>query len=406
MNATVFLLVFAVLGVLLYIHMQYRLLHETDESLLQAKSRIQSMNTTHDLLKPQKPDQEQDDRIAYLFWDANGQPAGQITLKAFPLDQAGKFHERENEERAKTVSVEGNRYRVLQIPVSVETNGTVITSVSLVKNIRDVERTLDSLLRDIGLGVLAGAIIFILAGIFLANRALIPIRSAWDKQQRFVADASHELRTPTAIIRAQSELILKSPTRTIEQESPKVAVILQEARRMGKLLDDLLTLARSDSNRLEIQPGLFALDAMLAELADHFRLLADIKKISIQTEMDTPLSLWGDEARIRQLLIILLDNALKYTSSGGVISLIARYQSHHVAISVSDSGRGIASEDLAHIFDRFYRGDKVRSRAEEGMGLGLSIAQWIVDVHGGTIHVFSKPGQGTRVALLFPRKKH
>jgi signal transduction histidine kinase len=269
----------------------------------------------------------------------------------------------------------------------------------------DVYGTLHSLMWDIAAGVVAGVVISIFAGLFLAGRALIPIRNSWEKQQRFVADASHELRTPTAVIHAQTELLFRYPTHSIEQESPNIAVILKESKRMSKLLDDLLTLARSDSNQLEIQSSAIALDSLMREISEQFRLLASTKEIDIITEIQEPLSLWGDEGRIRQLLIILLDNALKYTSPTGRIEVVGRYQSHFVYISVSDNGCGIAEDELPHVFERFYRGDKVRSRSEGGIGLGLSIAQWIVDAHGGVIRIDSKLNIGTKVELLFPKKK-
>ncbi|MNT17714.1 Alkaline phosphatase synthesis sensor protein PhoR [compost metagenome] len=187
--------------------------------------------------------------------------------------------------------------------------------------------------------------------------------------------------------------------------SPDIAVILKESKRMSKLLEDLLTLARSDSNQLQIQPTLFQLNALIRELTRQFSLLANTKEIDIEVELQEPLSLWGDESRIRQLLVILLDNALKYTPESGVIKVSGRYQSNQVYICVSDSGCGIAENELPYIFDRFYRGDKVRSRTEGGTGLGLSIAKWIVEVHGGDIHIHSRVGDGTRTELLFPRKK-
>jgi two-component system, OmpR family, sensor histidine kinase CiaH len=156
---------------------------------------------------------------------------------------------------------------------------------------------------------------------------------------------------------------------------------------------------------LEIQSSAIALDSLLRDITKQFQLLASTKEIDIITELQEPLSLWGDEGRIRQLLIILLDNALKYTSPEGQIEIVGRYQSHFVYISVSDNGCGIAENELPHVFERFYRGDKVRSRSEGGTGLGLSIAQWIVEAHGGTIRIDSKLNMGTKVELLFPRKK-
>jgi two-component system sensor histidine kinase CiaH len=403
LNAAVFLLLLSILSSLLYVHMRYRLFHDTDEILNQAEHRIQSFHNISELLRSDHPDPQQDERTTYLFWDAQGQLIEQVPKQSFSLGIASQFRNHPDAQTVRTVTTDKHSYRVLQFPNQNQSSST-IASIGIVRSLEDVKGTLRSLMLDIAVGIVAGVIISILAGLFLAERALVPIRRSWEKQQRFVADASHELRTPTAVIHAQTELLFRHPTHSIEQESPNIAVILKESKRMGKLVEDLLTLARSDSNQLQIQSSTIALDSLLSEVIDQFRLLADTQEIEIITDLHPPLTLWGDEGRIRQLLIILLDNALKYTPSSGRIEVSGRYQSNSVYISISDSGCGIAEDELPHIFERFYRGDKVRSRTQGGTGLGLSIAQWIVDAHGGVIRVHSKVNAGTKVELLFPRK--
>jgi two-component system sensor histidine kinase CiaH len=404
LNAAVFLLVLTVLSSLLYVHMRYRLSHDMDEILRQAENRIQSYHNLSELVRSDHTDPQQDERTTYLFWNAQGQLIGQLPTRSFSLDIANQLRDSKDDMTIRTLTDGKQSYRVLQFPNHNHSSNKIVT-IGIVRSLEDVKATLRSLMWDIAAAIVAGVVISILAGFFLAGRALIPIRNSWEKQQRFVADASHELRTPTAVIHAQTELLLRYPTHSIEQESPHIAVILQESRRMNRLLDDLLTLARSDSNQLQIQSSIIQLDSLLRELSEQFRLLASTKEVQIQTDLQEPLSLWGDEGRIRQLLIILLDNALKYTPSSGRIEISGRYQSHFVYISISDNGCGIAEEELPYIFDRFYRGDKVRSRAEGGTGLGLSIAKWIVDVHGGVIRIESNVDTGTQVELLFPRKK-
>jgi two-component system sensor histidine kinase CiaH len=403
LNAAVFLLLLSILSSLLYVHMRYRLFHDTDEILNQAEHRIQSFHNISELLRSDHPDPQQDERTTYLFWDAQGQLIEQVPKQSFSLGIASQFRNHPDAQTVRTVTTDKHSYRVLQFPNQNQSSST-IASIGIVRSLEDVKGTLRSLMLDIAVGIVAGVIISILAGLFLAERALVPIRRSWEKQQRFVADASHELRTPTAVIHAQTELLFRYPTHSIEQESPNIAVILKESKRMGKLVEDLLTLARSDSNQLQIQSSTIALDSLLSEVIDQFRLLADTQEIEIITDLHPPLTLWGDEGRIRQLLIILLDNALKYTPSSGRIEVSGRYQSNSVYISILDTGCGIAEDELPHIFERFYRGDKVRSRTQGGTGLGLSIAQWIVDAHGGVIRVHSKVNTGTKVELLFPRK--
>ncbi|WP_259618423.1 sensor histidine kinase [Paenibacillus doosanensis] len=340
----------------------------------------------------------------YLFWDAQGQLVGQSPKQAFSGELADQLRAPSDSAAVRTVRVDQRSYRAMQFTVQSQSHSS-IASVEIVRSLEDLQHTLRSLLWDIGAGMVVGAVISAFAGLFLAGRALIPIQQAWEKQQRFVADASHELRTPTAVIHAQTELLLRYPNHSIEQESSHIVVILKESKRMSKLLDDLLTLARSDSNQLEISSSQISLDALIEELSERFELLASTKDIHIVTDVMQPLTLWGDEGRIRQLLIILLDNALKNTPPSGTIEISGRYQGNFVCIRVKDNGVGIAAEDLPHIFDRFYRGDKARSRAEGGTGLGLSIAKWIVNVHGGVIRVESAIHAGTQIELLFPRKK-
>jgi two-component system sensor histidine kinase CiaH len=403
LNAVVFLLILFVLSSLLYAHMRYRLYHEVDEILRMAESRLQSHHNLSELLRSNDQDSQKYERTTYLFWDARGQLIGQSPKQSFSLDIANQFRESQNAMTIRTITSDRHSYRVLQFLNRNESSNRIV-SIGIVRSLEDINGTLHSLLWDIVAGITAGVVISIMAGLFLAGRALIPIRNSWDKQQRFVADASHELRTPAAVIRARTELLLRFPTHSIEQESPHIAVVLNESKRMSKLLEDLLTLARSDSNQLQIQSSVIALDSLLQELSDQFQLLARTKGIEITTELQQSLILWGDEARIRQLLIILLDNALKYTSSSGRIVITGHYQANYVYISVTDNGCGIAEDELPHVFERFYRGDKVRSRAEGGTGLGLSIAQWIVEEHGGSIRIDSKVTAGTKVELLFPRK--
>jgi two-component system sensor histidine kinase CiaH len=403
LNAAVFFLFLSVLSSLLYVHMRYRLFHDTDEILKQAEHRVQTYHNLSELLRSNDRDPQQDERTTYLFWNVHGQLIGQVPKLSFSLETVDQFRNQTDARTVRTITADKHSYRILQFP-NLNQSSSIIASIGIVRSLEDVKGTLRSLMRDISVGIIAGVVISIFAGLFLAERALIPIRRAWEKQQRFVADASHELRTPTAIIHAQTELLFRHPTHSIEQESPQIAVILKESKRMGKLVEDLLTLARSDSNQLQIQSSIIALDSILSEVMDQFRLLAHIKEIKIMTDFQSPLSLWGDEGRIRQLLIILLDNALKYTPTSGWIEVTGRYQSNFVYISISDSGCGIAEDELPHIFERFYRGDKARSRTQGGTGLGLSIAQWIVDAHGGVIRVHSKVNAGTKVELLFPGK--
>ncbi|MFC5651623.1 sensor histidine kinase [Paenibacillus solisilvae] len=405
LNAAVFLLVLSVLGVLLYAHMRLRLLHETDESMKQAKTQLQqSVHHLSELLRPDASSTEPREKLTYLMWDAKGKLVGQSPPSSLEKHTTELIGDRPDVTEIRTVSAGGQNYRVLTVSLA-SPSPEGITAVGIVKSLGDVDRTLQLLLTDIVAAMIVGGVLSVFVGMYLAGRALIPIRRSWDKQQRFVEDASHELRTPTAVIHAQTELLLQHPERSIEQESPQIAVILKESRRLGRLVNDLLTLARSDSNQALIQPALLSLDSLLFEVTEPFRMFAESKGIEIIMEVEEPLALWGDDNRIRQLLVIVLDNALKYTPESGEIRVTGRYASSQaVSIVIADTGCGIAAEDLPRVFERFYRSDKSRSRSQGGTGLGLSIAEWIVEAHGGSIRVHSKVNEGTQVEMLFPRK--
>jgi len=248
----------------------------------------------------------------------------------------------------------------------------------------------------LGLGIAVGA------GFYLANRALIPVRVSLDRQQQFVSDASHELRTPLSVIQAHAELLLRHPDHTIEQDSKHVSTVLQEARRMSKLVGGLLTLARSDSNQLELEARPVELDRIVRESVGKMQMLAEVKEIILNADIDGPIPLTADEERLHQLLAILLDNAIKYTPEGGVVRIVCRKYAHSAQLEIEDTGVGISPEDLPRVFDRFYRGDKARARQEGGTGLGLAIAQWIVERHKGKIKIDSKLSVGTRVSVTLP----
>jgi len=184
--------------------------------------------------------------------------------------------------------------------------------------------------------------------------------------------------------------------------SEPLSMVLSESIRMGKLTDQLLTLARADSNQEELILKPLWIDEIIHEVAQKFEPLAELKQQRLEMQLQSGLEMWGDRERLHQLFVILLDNSMKFTPENGVIRIIAHKHSQHVEIAVEDTGIGIEAEDLSRVFDRFYRGDKSRSRHTGGTGLGLAIANWIVTRHGGDITAASVPGQGTTITLRLP----
>lgn len=232
----------------------------------------------------------------------------------------------------------------------------------------------------------------------------MPIQRSWEKQTQFVSDASHELRTPLSVIQTHLELLFRHPTNTIEEECATIYKSLTEVKRLSKLVQDLLTLARSDSNEQLINQELFSMDELLRHIVEQFEPIADMKDIKIEDEIEKNIIYFGDKDRIHQLLVILLDNALKYSDLNGKITIFSKKEGSSLRINIEDTGTGIPDKDLPFIFDRFYRSDKARTKATGGTGLGLSIAKWIVEAHGGQISAESRFHKGSQFIIKLPFK--
>jgi signal transduction histidine kinase len=247
-----------------------------------------------------------------------------------------------------------------------------------------------------------------LAGAF--NEMLERLESIFRAQRRFVADVSHELRTPLTTIRGNVDLL----RRIGGTDSESLCAIQKETDRMTRLVGDLLLLAQADAGHLPIAREPVLIDAVMAEIAHQTRVLVENRLQVIldcpQLEGDEPLIVRGDADRLKQLLLNLADNAIKYTPDGGQVFLCLSQTDGWVRLTVADTGSGIPPEDLPHIFDRFYRAEKSRWRkpspSEEspgvGVGLGLSIAHWIAAAHGGHIEVQSERGKGSAFHVWLP----
>ncbi|MDF2500439.1 MAG: integral rane sensor signal transduction histidine kinase [Anaerosporomusa subterranea] len=242
-------------------------------------------------------------------------------------------------------------------------------------------------------------------GHLLTSRAMKAIVVAFERQREFVADASHELRTPLSVMLASVETLEENEEDRLSSFSQQVlADMKDEVLRMSKIVGGLLTLARGDAGAAPIIKEPLELDTMAQQLARMLDPLAKKNGITIKVTTERRTVLQADRERIEQLLLILLDNALKHTPSGGSVNLQIATASHHqVKIVVHDTGAGIAPEDQLRIFERFYRVDKARSRETGGTGLGLSIAKWIVEAHQGTIGVESTMGSGSKFTVILPQ---
>lgn len=233
------------------------------------------------------------------------------------------------------------------------------------------------------------------------NRMISRLEDALAYNRRFSADVSHELRTPLTILRGELEQVVQKP-RLPHEMKESLGSALEEIDRMAKIVENLLTIARLDSGTDMIDRRDVDLGQLVQWTVDQMHLLAEEKEITLQPTLAEGALILADAGRVKQVLVNLLDNAIKYTSAGGEVSVIAGITPPMAVLEVSDNGIGIPVDCLPHVFDRFYRSDRARSRESGGTGLGLSIVQAICNAHGGTVRVHSTEGVGTTVRVEFP----
>jgi two-component system, OmpR family, sensor kinase len=237
------------------------------------------------------------------------------------------------------------------------------------------------------------------------NDLLDRLEDSFERQRRFIADASHELRTPVAILRGESEVTLSRPDRSPAEYREALSILRDESQRLAHIIEDLFTLTRADAGQYPITPRDFYLDELASDVLRHARSLALAKEIALTPSIEPDLLFHGDEALIRRLLLNLLDNAIKYTPQGGQVTLECKKQSGQYIVSVADTGPGISPDLQPRIFERFFRADKARSRSETdggGAGLGLSIARWIAEAHHGQLELARSDASGTTFTVTLP----
>jgi signal transduction histidine kinase len=264
------------------------------------------------------------------------------------------------------------------------------------------------LIAEFGAAAFAAVVLVALGGWLVARQSTAPVERAIDHMRRFMADAAHELRTPLTVVRSRAEVALQR-SRTPEDYAVVLRGIERETERLGHIVEDLLMLARADVGERPLQRERVFLDDVTLDAAEAARAMAERKSIRVEVQSFEEAAVIGDASLLRQLALILLDNAIKYTEPNGLIHVDVTLSDGSAVLRVSDTGLGIADDQLAHVFERFYRADAARTRragstdvSSEGAGLGLSIAQWIVEEHGGTIRIESAAGKGTTVIVQLP----
>ncbi len=233
------------------------------------------------------------------------------------------------------------------------------------------------------------------------NSLLSRLEGAFVQMRQFSADAAHELRTPLAVLRCGMEVVA-ARARSVEEYQEALGASIEEVSRLSRIVDNLFTLARADAGNQEFIWAPVDLSELLQEVYEQAELMAETKGLGVSLHTNGEVFVQGDCLRLKQLFLNLVDNAVKYTSAGGSIHLAVEHEEQWAKVVVKDTGIGIPTEALSHIFDRFYRVDKARSLDDTGGGLGLSICQWVAQAHGGTITVQSRVGSGSTFIVSLP----
>ncbi len=328
--------------------------------------------------------------------------AGEVAQNPRGIDLEGIDFERLSlaataEGRLTDTRGQGDSFRFVSLPLD-DASGRVL---HVGRSLEARDRQLNTLALTLIAGGAAGLLLSMSGGYWLAGRTLRPIRESMELQRRFISDASHELRTPIATIKANNELLLRHPEQTIEANLDQVAAVDAESDQMARLVNQLLMLARADEGRLTASPERLDMGTVAGDVVRDMAPLAEAKGIAMRTELGA-VAVLADSGQLRQLAAILIDHAIKYTPPGGVVTIRTGQDGRRATLSVTDSGPGIAPEHQAHVFDRFYRVDSGRARVEGGSGLGLAIAQSIAEAHHGRIALISTQGKGSTFSVRLP----
>ncbi len=275
--------------------------------------------------------------------------------------------------------------------------------VQSMKNMASERSLLGNAQELVGFTVLIGASLSFLGGYFLSGRSLIPIKKSVERQQEFLADASHELRTPIAVIKTNLEVVKASTDESVESQIMWINNAYDEVQWMQHIVEDLMFLARADSGNMVVQREAIDLNYLIRVVCEKMAPIAGKKGIKFINKLEENLKIDGDEKQITQLIVILLDNAIKYSNKNTTIRVIGKNTISGVMVEVIDQGIGIPQDEINRVTQRFYRVDKARSRTEGGTGLGLSIANWIVNEHHAGMIIESEEKKGTKIILNFDR---
>jgi len=403
-----FALILFLLGATLFAVIAHQMRRELDDSLRAATRAVEQATHIREAEAVSAPGAAMDavaeltipGRSLYLF-DSSGallvprsadrhvsEAASRAALAGDTIDT--HYHTQAPNDRALQVHAESFR---------VPSSGRRYVAVAVADRV-ELEDRYAALIATFAGAAVAALLLVAAGGWFLAGKSAEPVERTLAHMRRFMADAAHELRTPVAVLRARAEVALQR-----ERDPAAYGEALQavgvEAERIGGIVDDLLTLARADAGERPVARERLYLDDVALDAVESARVLAERRGVELIVREFEEAGVEADPVLLRQLVLILLDNAVKFTAPGGRVTLDVRSDGGRGVLAVEDTGVGISADDLPKVFDRFYRGDSARAQAG-GAGLGLSIARWIADAHSARIDLTSTSGLGTRVTVRFP----
>lgn len=402
-NLLAYLFIFTILGIVAFISINKIFFRDAE-----AKIKTYVSYLTENDFESNNPELPNNDRMKVGFYDHEGmiivelqnygirQPIeGKINIKninrfePYPVRNLDTWNSHYSHYLTYTIKKEIPRLDISYIKIYMNVDGEVSSRNEIIK-----------------VYIICVMTIFILSGLasyLLSRETMKPIVDSLEKQFEFVSDASHELRTPMAIIQSKIENILADPTKSVYEVSEDLAISLKEISRLNRLANDLLTLARNDDQYISLDLNYVNINEIIKIAIEPFEELANLQNKKFTYNGENIIAR-VDSNKINQIMIILLDNALLYTNEGDSIEITLKQTQSDIIIVVADEGIGISEYTKEHIFDRFYREDKARNRTTGGNGLGLSIAKALIKVHRGKIIVDHNYPKGTKFTITIPKK--
>ena len=413
LNLVTFTIIFTILGIIIYGQFKSSLYLSADTELEKNSFRreLKMINDERYGNRPSLPDnqnylerpegnlnnQEENPRLVSILRNSQGNILEEENINLNDIFKNASF-DKTNLNKIYEITIENYSYRGINYQNQDGTYTQVLINV-------DSEKTIaEKFIKNIVISFSIAIVIILIASYILSKWTLKPIIVSWKKQNQFVQDASHELRTPLTIIKAKQESLLENPNSKIIDNAEDISITLQETQRLTKLIKELMELAKNDSDKLKLNKEKFDLDKEIKPLIGLYQDVAkaDNKELTASFEYNEEIN--ADLNMIKEMLVILLDNSIKYTEENDTIEVKTYKQDGKVVIEVADTWIGISKEAIDHIFERFYREEKSRNREKGGMGLGLSIAYNIVNLHKGTIKFDKNREKGAKVIVKLPIK--